>query len=149
MGEDFIKLLDGVRQTSRGWSACCPAHDDSTPSLGISIGNDNRILVHCFAGCSVQEICEALEIQVRDLFPIQTNGPRVRETQCRRERERIQRQHQRRVRGLQVDVTREADWLIKAAHSIDISTWGPKRLHQELERLARAYALLAKESQHE
>ena len=91
MGEDFIKLLDGVRQTSRGWSACCPAHDDSTPSLGISIGNDNRILVHCFAGCSVQEICEALEIQVRDLFPIQTNGPRVRETQCRRERERIQR----------------------------------------------------------
>lgn len=149
LGEEFIKLLDGVHQTSRGWSACCPAHDDSSPSLGISIADDDRILVHCFAGCSAQEICEALELQVRDLFPTQTRGPRVRLQQRRREHERIQKQHQQRIRGLQVEVTREADWLIQAAHSIDISTWDPKRLHQELERLARAYALVETELQHE
>ena len=99
VGEEFIKLLDGVHQTSQGWSACCPAHDDSSPSLGISIGDDGRILIHCFAGCSAQEICEAVEIHVRDLFPTQTRGPRVRVQQRRREHERIQRQHQQRIRG--------------------------------------------------
>ena len=149
MGEEFIQLLDGVRQTSRGWSACCPAHDDSSPSLGIAIGDDGRILIHCFAGCSAQEICDALGIHARDLFPTQTSGPRVRETQRRREYERLRKRAQLRQEGFKIDVSREAEGMIEAACAIDISTWSPERLDRELERLARAYALLEKESQHE
>ena len=45
---------------SRGgkWSgtkgmACCPAHEDRTPSLGVSLGRQ-AILFHCFAGCDHQ-----------------------------------------------------------------------------------------------
>ncbi len=41
---------------------CCPAHDDSTPSLGVSIGT-RAILFHCFAGCSQVEVLEALARQ--------------------------------------------------------------------------------------
>ncbi|WP_230292592.1 toprim domain-containing protein [Croceicoccus sp. Ery5] len=51
---------------SRGgkWSgtkgmACCPAHDDRTPSLGVSIGRQ-AILFHCFAGCDQQSVLAAL-----------------------------------------------------------------------------------------
>ena len=51
---------------SRGgkWSgtkgmACCPAHDDRTPSLGISLGRQ-AILFHCFAGCDQQSVLAAL-----------------------------------------------------------------------------------------
>ena len=51
---------------SRGgkWSgtkgmACCPAHDDSTPSLGVSLGRQ-AILFHCFAGCDQQSVLAAL-----------------------------------------------------------------------------------------
>lgn len=145
-GEDFINLLDGVKQTSRGWTACCPAHNDSNPSLSISIGNSQCILIHCFAGCLPQEICDALGIHLRDLFIAHKGDLRVREKQRRRERERIQKQQQRRVRGFQADVMREAELLIKAAHSIDISTWDTERLNRELDRLACAYAALEKES---
>mgnify|MGYP003708637697 FL=1 len=51
---------------SRGgkWSgtkgmARCPAHDDRTPSLGISLGRQ-AILFHCFAGCDQQSVLAAL-----------------------------------------------------------------------------------------
>ena len=51
---------------SRGgkWSgtkgmACCPAHDDRTPSLGVLLGRQ-AILFHCFAGCDQQSVLAAL-----------------------------------------------------------------------------------------
>ena len=51
---------------SRGgkWSgtkgmACCPAHDDRTPSLGVTLGQ-KAILFHCFAGCDQQSVLAAL-----------------------------------------------------------------------------------------
>ncbi|MXO54534.1 MULTISPECIES: DUF7146 domain-containing protein [Sphingomonadales] len=39
--------------------ACCPAHDDRTPSLGVSLGQ-KAILFHCFAGCDQQSVLAAL-----------------------------------------------------------------------------------------
>ena len=39
--------------------ACCPAHDDSTPSLGVTLGR-KAILFHCFAGCDQQAVLAAL-----------------------------------------------------------------------------------------
>jgi len=39
--------------------ACCPAHDDRTPSLGVILGR-NAILFHCFAGCDQQSVLAAL-----------------------------------------------------------------------------------------
>ncbi len=51
---------------SRGgkWSgtkgmACCPAHDDRTPSLGVTLGR-KAILFHCFAGCDQQSVLSAM-----------------------------------------------------------------------------------------
>lgn len=51
---------------SRGgkWSgtkgmACCPAHQDRTPSLGVTLGR-KAILFHCFAGCNQQSVLSAL-----------------------------------------------------------------------------------------
>jgi len=45
------------------------AHDDHKPSLSINQGTDGRALVHCHAGCSVEAICEALGLTLRDLMP--------------------------------------------------------------------------------
>ena len=39
--------------------ARCPAHDDRTPSLGLTLGR-SAILFHCFAGCSQAEVLAAL-----------------------------------------------------------------------------------------
>lgn len=58
-----------VQQKSGYQIAKCPAHDDSAPSLSISAGDDGRALLKCHAGCSAQQITEALGLSARDLFP--------------------------------------------------------------------------------
>ncbi len=66
--EVFLTMIDGVRRSTRGYVARCPGHTDRSPSLSIRGGDDGRILVHCFAGCTTVEICSALGLSVRDLF---------------------------------------------------------------------------------
>lgn len=52
------------------WSSQCPAHEDRSPSLSIrEVEADGRVLLHCFAGCHVTEICDALGLSLSDLFP--------------------------------------------------------------------------------
>jgi putative DNA primase/helicase len=50
------------------FTALCPAHPDKTPSLSASVGSDDRVLLKCFAGCSVEQICGAVGKKVADLF---------------------------------------------------------------------------------
>lgn len=50
-----------------GWEAQCPAHDDRTPSLGIDPGGEGALLC-CQRGCTVDEICRALRLDVAALF---------------------------------------------------------------------------------
>lgn len=69
--ELILGRLRGVRHSSAGWTALCPAHPDRNPSLSVREQN-GRILLHCFAGCSVQAICAALGLELSDLFV----GPR-------------------------------------------------------------------------
>jgi hypothetical protein len=65
----LLGQLDKVRDTSTGWMACCPAHDDRNPSLSMQVTTDGVILLHCFRGCDTEDVCEALGIKVSDLFP--------------------------------------------------------------------------------
>lgn len=74
--EALLACLDGVRRSGRGWMARCPAHDDRKPSLSVREGDDSRILVHCFAGCLVGDICAALGLAMRNLFPASEPLPR-------------------------------------------------------------------------
>jgi hypothetical protein len=76
--QDFLALLNAKqlqpRQLTNGqWLAHCPAHDDAKPSLSVT-ESDGRILLHCFAGCSVDAICAALGISVADLFMRDNDG---------------------------------------------------------------------------
>lgn len=61
---DVLPRLDKAKETKPGeWRACCPAHEDSNPSLSITQAQNGRLLLHCFAGCSYQKILEALNIR--------------------------------------------------------------------------------------
>jgi hypothetical protein len=66
--EGLLSRLERVRKTRTGWTACCPAHADATPSLSVTLGDEGRILFKCFAGCELAAIVAALEIAVADLF---------------------------------------------------------------------------------
>ncbi len=67
--EKLLTRLPNTKKSGQGWQALCPAHDDHKPSLSINQGTDGRALVHCHAGCSVEAICEALGLTLRDLMP--------------------------------------------------------------------------------
>lgn len=50
-------------------SMCCPAHEDTTPSLSVSIGQDrDRVLLHCHAGCTAEQVAAAVGLAMADLF---------------------------------------------------------------------------------
>jgi hypothetical protein len=67
MIENVLTRLDGVRPSGKGYSCRCPAHDDKSPSLYVS-QDDDRVLMYCFAGCEVKDICHAIGLKVSDLF---------------------------------------------------------------------------------
>ena len=58
-----------MSRTSNGWSASCPAHGDETPSLSIGAGDDGRVLIHCHAGCSAEQVVAAVGMSMADLGP--------------------------------------------------------------------------------
>lgn len=57
-----------ARYSGAGWIGRCPAHEDRSPSMSIREGDGGRVLIYCFAGCSLEAICAALGIKVSDLF---------------------------------------------------------------------------------
>lgn len=68
--EALLSRLEQVRHASAGRSqACCPAHADKRASLSIRELEDGRTLVHCFAGCSVEEVLAAVGLTFDALFP--------------------------------------------------------------------------------
>jgi hypothetical protein len=71
MSEALQRVLDRlsrVKQNSRGYEALCPAHEDRTPSLSIAEGEDGRVLLNCFAGCSTEAVVERLGLEMHDLY---------------------------------------------------------------------------------
>lgn len=68
--EKLLARLDRVKQTGDGrFIACCPAHDDRSPSLAIRETADGTLLVHCFAGCPTADVLAAIGLELSDLFP--------------------------------------------------------------------------------
>lgn len=66
---EFVLRLDQViNRGENAWSARCPAHDDKSPSLSVRVDSD-KILVHCFAGCSAADVLEAVGMTFSDLYP--------------------------------------------------------------------------------
>lgn len=45
----------------------CPAHVDTEASLTLTDGND-RALIRCHAGCSVEKVVDAAGLKMSDLF---------------------------------------------------------------------------------
>jgi putative DNA primase/helicase len=59
--ERIAKGLQKPERTAKGWTACCPAHDDSSPSLTIADGNNGYPIVKCHTGCTQDEVIDALK----------------------------------------------------------------------------------------
>lgn len=61
--DEFLTKLKNVKQTGGNqWTACCPSHDDRTPSLSITLSDAGKIVVHCHSdkGCDYKSIFKAV-----------------------------------------------------------------------------------------
>jgi hypothetical protein len=67
--ENLLNRLTKVKGGKGRWTACCPSHEDRSPSLAIRETEDGRILLKCFGGCSVQEIVGSIGMDIGELFP--------------------------------------------------------------------------------
>ena len=67
--ERFVQRLSKVKGRNGSWTACCPAHEDKSPSLSVRETEDGRVLVHCFGGCAVHDVLGAVGMDMTDLFP--------------------------------------------------------------------------------
>lgn len=80
----LLSRLENVRKTppragiARAYRACCPAHQGSgkhrSTSLSVAESDSGALLLHCFAGCSVDEIAGAAGVELADLFPSPAGG---------------------------------------------------------------------------
>lgn len=69
--DNVLNKLNKVKKTGAyKWIACCPVHQDKTPSLAIRLLEDQRILIHCFGcQCGIEEFCYSIGISIDELFP--------------------------------------------------------------------------------
>jgi hypothetical protein len=73
-----LSRVQGAKRDRDGWRARCPAHQGkSDTSLSIAQGDDGRVLLKCFSGCSHQAVAAALGLAASDLFPPREDAPWV------------------------------------------------------------------------
>lgn len=75
--EEFIARLHKVKASGPNrWMACCPAHDDRSPSLSVRYeASEDKLLVHCFSGCGAVAVMESIGMELVDLMPEQASNP--------------------------------------------------------------------------
>lgn len=82
--ERFLDKFQGVVSEGDGrWKALCPLHGDSSPSLGISLGEDGRLLVNCLVGCQREEIRKKVGFEWRECYCPDDESPVVGEVALR------------------------------------------------------------------
>jgi hypothetical protein len=65
----LLGRLDGVQRSGKGFRAKCPACGGHSRKLSVSEADEGRILVHCFGGCDVLTVVQAIGLEMQDLFP--------------------------------------------------------------------------------
>ena len=63
----ILSRLDVKTDSNGTISARCPAHDDKHASLSVTFQKD-RVLLHCHAGCDLQDVLKALDLSWTDIF---------------------------------------------------------------------------------
>src|SRR5262249_42199800 len=58
--DEIARALGGGRKCGAGYLARCPAHADRTPSLSLRDAEEELVSVQFHAGCTQQEVIDAL-----------------------------------------------------------------------------------------
>ncbi len=138
----LLAQLEGVRaHGTERWQARCPSHEDRSPSLSLRLAEDGRILAHCFAGCSVHEVCGALGIRVAELF---ADAPRQSSRQKRTKLGTKPWRYDWRRTAFAFQFYADGQWLraqsvLEAANGLKTAEWSDEDFDTAIQAVAWAY----------
>jgi hypothetical protein len=135
---DLLARLDGAKRTAKGWSARCPSHADRTPSLHIREGA-RGLLLYCFSGCSVEDVCGALDLTVAELFFDAPDATSLHTRQTEPRRPTI-RDLEYRVWARAMALDLRALSVLDAAKGLDVSAWAEADYDAAMQAVTKAYA---------
>ena len=95
---NLTAVLGGHWHGSNGLAFCPAHHNTRTPALSLKDGRDGKLLVHCFAGCSWQDVFAALRARGL-LVGHRDRRPNPREMERRKAKEKAE--HRRRIKEAQ------------------------------------------------
>lgn len=146
---ELLPHLENVKPRGSRYIATCPAHAARSLKLQVT-GGERGLLLKCWSGCTITEICTALGIEQQDLFydRLDADPQRRRDAARRRHQQQHAREQQAQQQGLLIDALRESDYFVQSRRGLDISGWNEERLDSELQALANAYQLLESEDLH-
>jgi len=136
--DEFLSQLKGIRSTRRGWLARCPAHSpDRNPSLSIT-AVDRGILLKCFAGCTVKEICAALGFKEVELFFDAPCSPRQRAMLPPRSQPFDWRRESSDLLHRAEELELRADYVRTHARGLDCANWTDRDIDAALATVGQA-----------
>lgn len=103
----FRERLDGIRERRDGFLAKCPAHQDRDPSLSVTDSGD-RVLLHCFAGCTPADILAAIGLTWREAFRDEYKPEQVQPSLRVHERRKLAKSHSLEFTILEIEAVRPA-----------------------------------------
>ena len=144
---EFVTYLEGVKATPKGYIARCPAHDDARPSLSIREADD-RLLVHCWAGCRTGDVLAALGLGYADLFNDGGKTKRTRRAPGKRQPEQLPHWYwdwpsQCGELERAIEAKREHhEAILAATHGLNINQLTPEQFDEVMTYVGRAYSWL-------
>lgn len=130
--ETLLNRLERVKPTgSDQWLACCPAHEDRSPSLSIK-QVDDRLLINCFAGCPASDVVAAVGLSLTDLFdrPLEHHRAPLKPYQRQRQGQALEALQALRVEALVVLIAAD-----RMAAGQRLGWRDTDRLHDAFERI--------------
>ena len=143
----LLERLERVRPSGPGWVAQCPAHDDRQPSLSIHEG-EKGLLVRCWAGCQLSQICSALGLAIADLFYESCNQGRdarrpLKQNDLWTSKPLDWRIYSHQVLSLAEGYFLRSEAVLSAAKNVSISDWPDEDLDTALNAVANGYEDMA------
>jgi hypothetical protein len=134
---DLLSRFDNVTPRGRRSLVTCKSHEDKNPSLSISEG-ERGLLLKCWAGCSLIEICQSIGIEQRDLFFDAPTSRGQRPTPKTPRLDRIALAFRWDLAAL--DLRLRAEKIIEAGKTLDVVSLNDDDLDRAIEHAALAYA---------
>jgi len=68
---EILSHFENVKKSGSNQYQCkCPSHEDRSNSMGVSLSDDGqKIIMNCFAGCTLTEVMQASGLTWDDIMP--------------------------------------------------------------------------------